>query len=823
MTSDLGFGGDEQQEILLGFVEEGREMLDEVEPLLIELEEHAMHSGEIDLEVINTVFRLFHSLKGGAGFLDLNTVNGVTHVAETLLDHIRKGRAKLHADHIDLLTRTCDFIRVVLDQIEEQLHDRGFDNEADDIIKQLNATIEALGQEAPVESIKLDEPEENSAASAADSSGSPSQAEAEEDAFKLTITPEMVEAFVSEAQELLETGEEALLALENEPGNQDTVDTAFRAFHSFKGNAAFLGYTDLVKLGHYSETVLDFIRTNELEPADRILTMLLELLDMFRTTLDNINEGKPATIHAAPGLINYMKMLVHDLNPDLSFEEVDQAQKPAAPPAPAPEPEPEQAEASAPASKEEPAAKEPDVQPLEEKKAPETEKEPAAKQEAAKSAETEKQVSKAGSIKDVQDELAKLKPKQDAAASVKRPTMNQQQHQTVRVDVEKLDQLLDLVGELVITEAMVAQSPDIQALDLPLEQFEKSARQLEKITRDLQDISTSMRMIPLSGVFRRMLRLVRDLSKKSGKLVSLDIIGEETEVDKTVIEQIADPLVHVIRNSIDHGLEVPEERVKAGKPEKGTVTLEAKYVGGEVWIQIRDDGRGLNRERILQRAQERGLIPDDGSDMRDEEVWPLIFQPGFSTAEKVTDISGRGVGMDVVRRNIESIRGKVDVQSQAGKGSTVTLRIPLTLAIIDGMIVRVGQAKYTIPLVTIKESLQPRLKDVTYTPDGTEIVKIRNELLPVIRLGPLFGIMADSEELEAGILIVVENNDDRVCLLVDEMIGQQQIVIKGLSDYIMRLTNLNNISGCTILGDGVISLIIDIEGLIRNVQHELSD
>ncbi len=809
MVTELGFGGDEQREILLGFVEEGVEMLDEVEPLLIELEEYAMNSGELDLEVVNTVFRLFHSLKGGAGFLDLNTVNGVTHVAETLLDHIRKGRARLQTDHIDLLTKTCDFIRTLLAQIEEELHDKGHDSEAEELIKQLNEAIEGMGQaktESKTAEVANPEPSQVESPDEVTVEETSSNEEPEiDDALKLTITPEMVEAFVAEAQELLETGEEALLALEGDPGNRDTVDTAFRAYHSFKGNAAFLGYPDLVKIGHYAETVLDFIREGKLEPIDKILTMLLEMIDILRSALNNVATGGAGTIHAAPGLVNYMKMLVKEQNPELSFEDIEtpKSSKPA-PAAPVAEP-----------------SKEPVKE--ESKPAPKKETAPKVKEEPVDEEPEPAVDTSANSIREVQEQIQSIKGKKEPESVASKKVPVAQQHQTVRVDVEKLDQLLDLVGELVITEAMVGQSPDIQALDIPLEQFEKSARQLEKITRDLQDISTSMRMIPLAGVFRRMLRLVRDLSKKSGKKVTLDIIGEETEVDKTVIEQIADPLVHVIRNSIDHGLETPAERKKAGKVETGTVVLEAKYVGGEVWILIKDDGKGLNREKILSRAQDRGLIPDDGSELRDEEVWAFIFHPGFSTAEKVTDISGRGVGMDVVRRNIEAIRGRVDVNSETGVGTTVILRIPLTLAIIDGMIVRVGKAKYTIPLVTIKESLQPHLKDVTYTPDGSEIVKIRNELLPVIRLGPLFGMPADSDALEDGILIVVENNNDRVCLLVDEMIGQQQIVIKGLSDYITRLTRLNNISGCTILGDGTISLIIDIEGLIRNVQHEFAD
>jgi two-component system chemotaxis sensor kinase CheA len=382
--------------------------------------------------------------------------------------------------------------------------------------------------------------------------------------------------------------------------------------------------------------------------------------------------------------------------------------------------------------------------------------------------------------------------------------------QSIRVDVDKLDRLLDLVGELVIAETMVAQNPDLQQSGLALDRFERSVRQLEKITRDLQDVSTSIRMTTLSGLFRRMPRLVRDLAVRTGKQVDLVMAGEETEVDLTLIEKITDPLVHIIRNSLDHGLETPAERTAAGKDALGTVRLSARVVGSEVWILVEDDGRGLNRERILAKARERGLIADDGAALLDEQVWALIFEPGFSTAAQVTDVSGRGVGMDVVRRNIESISGRVDIRSQFGKGSTVILRIPLTLAITDGMILRVGSNRYVMPIIHIRESLQPVSEQITRTMDGNEILRIRGELLPVLRLHELFGIPSQHKELEQGIVLVLENEGRALCLYVDEIMGQQQIVVKGLSRYLGAIAG---VSGCTILGDGEISLILDIHGI----------
>jgi two-component system chemotaxis sensor kinase CheA len=296
----------------------------------------------------------------------------------------------------------------------------------------------------------------------------------------------------------------------------------------------------------------------------------------------------------------------------------------------------------------------------------------------------------------------------------------------------------------------------------------------------------------------------------------LKLVGEDTEVDKTVIEHIGDPLVHIVRNAIDHGLESPEARREAGKPETGTVTIEARHEGGEVWIIISDDGRGLSREKILDKARSRGLVHGNGNDLRDEEVFKLVFEPGFSTAEKVTDISGRGVGMDVVKKNIEKLNGRVGVRSRPGQGSDFTLHIPLTLAIIDGMLVRVGDTQYAIPLLSIRESFRPTLRQITRRPDGQETVRVREEILPVLRLHEIFGKQPDTEDLCEGILVIVEADGEPVCLFVDELTGQQQTVIKGLSSYMGRV---NGISGCTISGAGDVSLILDVGSLIRKAKE----
>lgn len=391
------------------------------------------------------------------------------------------------------------------------------------------------------------------------------------------------------------------------------------------------------------------------------------------------------------------------------------------------------------------------------------------------------------------------------------------QDTTIHVNVGKLDELMDLVGELVIAEAMVTQNPDV--VGLHLEQFQKAARHLQKITKEIQDKVMEIRMVPLANTFRRMHRVVRDMSRKLGKNVELRLVGEDTEVDKNIIEHITDPLMHLVRNAVDHGLEPAGERLEAGKPETGTVTLEALNNGGEVLILVRDDGRGLNGRNILEKAKAAGLLHRPEADMTDKEIFQLIFLPGFSTKEEITEYSGRGVGMDVVQQNIAGVGGTIAVDSRPGEGTVFTIRIPLTLAIIDGMNVRVGEALYTIPTTSIRESFKARGRDVITDPDGNEMIMVRGECYPVLRIHRLFRVPADRPDIRDGVLIMVEQDGRSICLFVDELLGQQQVVVKALPPYIRSLNRVRGISGCTLLGDGSISLILDIQGLFY-MKHE---
>jgi len=381
----------------------------------------------------------------------------------------------------------------------------------------------------------------------------------------------------------------------------------------------------------------------------------------------------------------------------------------------------------------------------------------------------------------------------------------------ISVQLTKLDKLLDLVGELVISEAMVTNNPDLAQIR-DLENFKKAARQHRKIINELQDVVMSIRMVPLNGIFQRMHRIVWDMSKKLDKQVELITLGEETEVDKNIIEHLSDPIMHLIRNAVDHGIEPLEERMAKGKPAAGRIQLEAKSEGGDVLITVRDDGGGLDKEKILRKAIEQGLVSETETGLSDHEVYNFIILPGFSTNQEVTEYSGRGVGMDVVAENIEEIGGSVQVDSRPGIGTAITMRIPLTLAIMDGMGIRVGRSIYTIPITAIRESFKAGEGEVFTDPDGLEMIMVRGECLTILRLHKLFGIETPVTEIHEGIVIIVENAKRTLCLFADELIGEQQVVVKALPRYLKKI---RGISGCTLLGDGRSSLILDIAGLIN--------
>lgn len=382
---------------------------------------------------------------------------------------------------------------------------------------------------------------------------------------------------------------------------------------------------------------------------------------------------------------------------------------------------------------------------------------------------------------------------------------------SIRVGIDKVDSLINMVGELVITQAMLSQIGEQEITESTITALQEGLAQLAHNTRDLQENVMRIRMLPISFVFSRFPRLVRDTSQKLNKQVELKLLGEQTELDKTVMEKISDPMVHLVRNSLDHGLETPEQRVAAGKDPVGTVTLNAFHQGGNIVIEIMDDGQGLNTEKIRSKAIANGLIQET-DELSPDEINELIFMPGFSTADEVSDISGRGVGMDVVRRNIQALNGSVEVASAPGVGSTFTIRLPLTLAILDGQLVKVAQHTYIIPLISIVESLQIDISKVSRVGKDLDVLRLRDEYIPILRLYDIFNHDGAIEELDKTLLVVVESDNHKVGLLVDDLLAQQQVVIKSLEANYQKV---DGISGATILGDGRVSLIIDISGLIK--------
>jgi two-component system chemotaxis sensor kinase CheA len=383
---------------------------------------------------------------------------------------------------------------------------------------------------------------------------------------------------------------------------------------------------------------------------------------------------------------------------------------------------------------------------------------------------------------------------------------------SIRVSVEKVDQMINLVGELVITQSMLAEIAS--HLDAVLhENLINGLALLERNTRELQESVMSVRMMPINFVFSRFPRLVRDLAGKLDKKVQLKMVGEGTELDKGLIEKISDPLTHLVRNSLDHGIEMPDERIAKGKDPQGTITLRAAHQGGNIVIQVVDDGAGLNRERILAKAHEKGIPV--GDNMSDADVWQMIFAPGFSTAAVITDVSGRGVGMDVVKRNIEGLGGRVEIASKSGEGSTITIRLPLTLAILDGLSIAVGDQIYIVPLSFIIESLQPKAEDIKEISGQGQVIHVRGEYLPLIALHKVFGITPRVANPAEGILVLLEAEGKKVALFVDDLVGQHQVVIKSLETNYRKVVG---VSGATIMGDGRVAMIMDVGALVKFAQ-----
>lgn len=683
------------------------------------------------------------------------------------------------------------------------------------------------------------------------------QESAEAAPVSLSEDAELVADFLVEAREHLSQIEGQMLILERDPSSMDEIHAVFRAFHTIKGLAGFLDFARVQALAHEVETLLDLARNQKLTIDSGIVDTVLESGDALQADLaaieQSLNKGVPLEMVDDRALIAKIRSLA---SPQSSPSAVETPK-----PAPAeaiamfagesvPEEvtgEPKKSKvAKAPASggSKQKKQKEPvESAPAKEKASiPAASPAPVIPAAPASGVDSATQVAQP-EVKQKEPAVAESHPAADAApvketVSAKAPVQQKepapakqqalakeliaqkesaQQKEvprspdasSVRVETSKLDHLMDMVGEIVIAQSLIrhnslfASTTDSRLLG--------DLAQLTRVTIEVQRATMSMRMVPVGQLFQRIERVIRDLSRKAGKQVVLETSGTDTEIDKTVAEELSDPLLHMVRNSVDHGIEPVAERAAVGKTPEARIKLSAYHQGGQVMIEISDDGRGLNSEKIRAKAEDRGLILPDAQ-LTEMEIHQLIFEPGFSTADKITDVSGRGVGMDVVRRNVEKLRGRIETQSTLGQGTTFLLKLPLTLAIIDGLVVEVGTERYIIPLAGVREMFRPQ-PDALFTVEGKdEMLLVRGKLIPLVRLHERLNIPGRASVPSEGLIVVLESENRNFCLLVDDLLGKQEVVIKSLG---AAFKDVSGLSGCAVLGDGRVGLILDIDGICR--------
>lgn len=824
------------------FVTETKDHLESLEEDFLALE---AQKNNPDKGLIDKVFRVIHTIKGNAGFFQLKNIDELSHIMETILSCIRSGQIVPGPDVIDALLDGIDTVNELLLDVEQSdeknifkqlnvlkqiLEDAGIDQQTgkqnitiplvdingrsldyeidehflkriprhhdylyyikynlkellnnrkmspvvlidkllltgDIIMAKVTAPFKDLHEGLPGDmqycvlySTVLD-PDLITQAVYSDPDHITQinlkgiRQKLEE---KSLITDDIIEKFISESGDFLDKVESEILTMEQHPDNSEAVDEAFRFIHSIKGNAGFFNFQNIEQKSEQVESILSGIREKSIKVTGSTVTTLLQLIDVLRKSIDSlivkkkmINRSKKEHKQLGEILIEMGVITGDTLETALQIQE-----------------------------------------------------------------------RKLGEIliaggKVSENNLKKALDIQDRARG------HEQIHYSsyvlnkrdIRVDMNKLDKLFDLMGELVTAEAMVINHPDLAKLELP--HFGNAASYLSKITREIQEIIMSIRMVPLEGLFNKMRRLVRDLSRGFGKKINLAATGQETEMDRNVIEMLSDPLIHIIRNAVDHGIEDNRTRTMLGKETTGRIGLHAKHEGNEIWISVEDDGAGLSREKIIKQAVSQGFLASENEDLTDPEVWQFVFEPGFSTAEKVSKISGRGVGLDVVKRNIEKLRGTIQIYSIQGKGTTIVLKIPLTLAIIEGVLINVGNHHFTIPITDISEFHKAPASSITRTNGKKEVLKLREHIIPIIILSSYFHISSGSTKAADGIIIISRDaGGKRVGFLADRILSFQQIVIKALPGY---LENIRGISGLSISGNGDVNLILDTHTIIREV------
>ena len=574
-------------------------------------------------------------------------------------------------------------------------------------------------------------------------------------------------AFFEEAAEHLTTLEEGLLKLEASPDDKELINGIFRSAHSIKGTGGALGFGEIAAFTHDLETVLDRMRNGEMLATATRVELLLRATDALTSLLDAAKDERPTG--------DEHQAIAQELQAQLATgKEADEAVE------------------GVTLFADEPAAA------VHESGLDQVVEGSVALASPALSQGERGMVKAAAAPRETQPAKGEASSKKAGAGG-----------DSIRVSVNKVEELINLVGELVIANSMVQQAFASGRDDRSL--LEEALAGMERTTRQLQEEVMGVRMMPIANVFRRFPRIVRDLASQLGKSVHIEMAGEDTELDKQVIEEIGDPLTHLVRNAVDHGLESPAERLAAGKSEEGRIDLRAFHEGGNVIVEIADDGRGIDAARVRQKALSLGLITADEA-LTDDQAYQLIMKPGFSTAEKITDVSGRGVGMDVVKRNVEALNGNVTISSVRGQGSCFRIKLPLTMAILDGLALRLGEDVYVLPLLSVIESLRPQPSQLVHVAGSNELLMVRGEPVPLLHLHRLFGVETQITDPCEGLVVMVEHQGRKYGVLVDELLGQLQVVMKSLEANYRRV---EGVSGATILGDGRVALIIDIPGLVR--------
>ncbi|XXJ19417.1 Hpt domain-containing protein [Desulfovibrio caledoniensis] len=754
---------------LADFLEEAQEIVENLNRCLLALEGDPGGNDEL----INDTFRYFHNLKGNSGIIGFKELNSLTHEAETLLNKVRKGEIASSQGLIDLLLSAVDLIEALVSKVDTETS-RVEPLDTSVMVQVLrkvteDGTVDAVigvvpvGRKAAETAPEQAEEKEESAPRAEAVASEPEASEPEASAAE--YDPEDVALFVQTIEQQFEAVVVAFQMLREDAGQKDIVDSLFRTFQTIQNSTGYMGFDEIKEYAGRTVGLVDQARNSDMD-----FSLMLDLLEQEYAILRDMIA---AAIDTLPGAV------LSEPAPKVAAQA-----KPKAAPAPKSAPAPKPAPAPAPRAEARPAPAEP----------------PAPKP-AAKPAPAAKSTMPTTAVKNSPSQAQSQAPAKPKASS------------TIRVDHHKLDHLMNVIGELIINRnryAMLARALEEGQEDVHVvaQQLTETTYAMARISDDLQDTIMKVRMVPVQTVFSRFPRLVRDLSRKSGKQVELIMEGEETEFDKSVVEEIGDPLVHLVRNAVDHGLEDEETRIAAGKKPKGHVWLRAYHKGNSVAIEVEDDGRGMDPEKLKAVAVRKGVITqDEANAMDDREALDLIFAPGFSSAEKVTDISGRGVGMDVVKTNIKNLKGSVNTQSEVGKGSKLTLTLPLTLAIIDALMVQVGGDTFAIPLDAVSETTKievEKLSDV----NNRKAVTLRGEVLGIVELAELLDMPQSMDEREVLPMVVIQDNDRRLGLVVDRLLERQEIVIKPLGQYLNNF-NLKGLSGATIMGDGSVVLILD--------------